>query len=79
MKKLIKEIGIKSKKAFEVKLETKLIKRAQHLRRQLLVSRVQYSNINIQVDYDEKEGQIFINLYAVMDKNRYKKKIINKN
>ena len=59
---------------FLLKLETKLIKKAQYLRRQLLVSRVQYSNINIQVDYDEKEGQIFINLYAVMDKNRYKKK-----
>jgi len=59
---------------FLLKLETTLIKRAQYLRRQLLVSRVQYSNINIQVEYDEKKEQIFINMYAIMDKKRYSKK-----
>ena len=59
---------------FLLKLETTLIKRAQYLRRQLLVSRVQYSNINIQVEYDEKKEQIFINMYATMDRHRYRKK-----
>ena len=59
---------------FLLKLETTLIKRVQYLRRQLLVSRVQYSSINIQVEYDEKKEQIFINMYATMDRNRYRRK-----
>ena len=59
---------------FLLKFETTLIRRSQILRRQVLASRVQYSNINIQVDYDKKREQIFINLYAIMDRNRYSKK-----
>ena len=59
---------------FLLKFETTLIRRSQILRRQAIASRVQYSNINIQVDYDKKREQIFINLYAIMDRNRYSKK-----
>ena len=59
---------------FLLKFETTLIRRSQILRRQVLASRVQYSNINIQVDYDKKREQIFINLYAIMDRDRYSKK-----
>ena len=59
---------------FLLKFETTLIRRSQILRRQVLASRVQYSNINIQVDYDKKREKIFINLYAIMDRNRYSKK-----
>tara|TARA_B100000686_G_C16636457_1_gene887577 strand:- start:96 stop:686 length:591 start_codon:yes stop_codon:yes gene_type:complete len=59
---------------FLLKFETTLIKRSQILRNQIFASRVQYSNINILVDYDKKKEQIFVNLYAVMDRNRYSKK-----
>ena len=59
---------------FLLKFENKLIQRSQFLRSQIFASRVQYSNINIKVDYDKKKEKIFINLYAVMDKNRYSKK-----
>ena len=59
---------------FLLKFENKIIQRSQFLRSQIFASRVQYSNINIKVDYDKKKEKIFINLYAVMDKNRYSKK-----
>ena len=59
---------------FLLKFETTLIKRSQILRKQIFASRVQYSNINILVDYDKKKEQIFVNLYAVMDRDRYSKK-----
>ena len=59
---------------FLLKFETTLIKRSQILRKHIFASRVQYSNINILVDYDKKKEQIFVNLYAVMDRDRYSKK-----
>ena len=59
---------------FLLKFENKIIQRSQFLRSQIFASRVQYSNINIKVDYDKKKEKIFIKLYAVMDKNRYSKK-----
>lgn len=59
---------------FLLKFEITLIKRSQILRNQIFASRVQYSNINIQVDYDKKREQIFINMYAIMDRKRYSKK-----
>ena len=59
---------------FLLKFETTLVKRSQILRSQVFVSRIQYQNINIQVDYDKKGEKIFIKMYAVMDKNRYSKK-----
>ena len=59
---------------FLLKFENTIIKRAQILRRQLITTRVQYSNIGIQVDLDEKKEEILINIYAIMDKNRYQKK-----
>ena len=59
---------------FLLKFETTLVKRSQILRSQVFASRVQYQNINIQVDYNKKGGKIFIKMYAVMDKNRYTKK-----
>ena len=59
---------------FLLKFETTLVKRSQILRSQVFASRIQYQNINIQVDYDKKGEKIFIKTYAVMDKNRYSKK-----
>ena len=59
---------------FLLKFESTLTKRSQVLRRQLFATRVQYSNIGIQVDFDNKKEKISINIYAIMDKNRYRKK-----
>ena len=59
---------------FLLKFETTLVKRSQILRSQVFASRIQYQNINIQVDYNKKGEKIFIKMYAVMDKNRYSKK-----
>ena len=62
---------------FLLKLENTINKRAHNLRRQFLATRVQYSNIGIQVDFNNKKEEIFINMYAIMDKNRYSKKKYN--
>ena len=59
---------------FLLKFENTLNKRAQILRRQMVITRVQYSNIGTQVNLDNNKEEIFINIYAIMDKNRYKKK-----
>ena len=59
---------------FLLKFENKIIKRAQVLRRQMFTTRVQYSNIGIQVNFDEKKEEILIDVYAIMDKQRYSKK-----
>ena len=59
---------------FLLKFENTLSKRAQVLRRQLLATRVQYSDVGTQVNLDNKKEEIFINIYAIMDKNRYSKK-----
>tara|TARA_B100001013_G_C24512922_1_gene403747 strand:- start:217 stop:804 length:588 start_codon:yes stop_codon:yes gene_type:complete len=59
---------------FLLKFENTLVKRSQNLRRQAFATRVQYSNIGIQVNFDNKKEEIFINIYAIMDKNRYSKK-----
>tara|TARA_Y100000590_G_scaffold200090_1_gene227336 strand:+ start:1439 stop:2029 length:591 start_codon:yes stop_codon:yes gene_type:complete len=59
---------------FLLKFENKLIQRAQVLGNQLIISRVQYSNIGIQVNFEKKDKKIFINIYAIMDRNRYSKK-----
>ena len=59
---------------FLLKFETTLVKRSQILRSQAFATRIQYQNINIQIDYDKKGETIFIEMYAVMDKNRYSKK-----
>ena len=59
---------------FLLKFESSLIRRSQILRRQLFATRVQYSNIGIQVDFDNKKEKISVNIYAIMDKNRYRKK-----
>ena len=59
---------------FLLKFESLLIRRSQVLRKQLLATRVQYSNIGIQVDFDNKKEKISINIYAIMDRNRYSKK-----
>ena len=40
----------------------------------MFVLRVQYSNVGIQVNLDRKKEEIFINIYAIMDKHRYSKK-----
>ena len=59
---------------FLLKFENTLARRSQILRRQLFATRVQYSNIGIQVDFDNKKEKISINIYAIMDRIRYKKK-----
>ena len=62
---------------FLLKFENTLARRSQILRRQLFATRVQYSNIRIQVDLDNKIEKISINIYAVMDRARYRKKNYN--
>jgi len=59
---------------FIMKFESTINQRAQILRKQLFATRVQYSNIGIQVNLDKKNEKILINIHAVMDRNRYKKK-----
>ena len=59
---------------FLLKFEGSLIRKAQTLRRQFVPTRVQYSNIGIEVNLDKKKEEILINIYAIMDKARYKKK-----
>ena len=59
---------------FLLKFENTLARRSQILRRQLFATRVQYSNISIQVDFDNKREKISVNIYAIMDRNRYSKK-----
>ena len=59
---------------FLLKYEGSLIRRAQALRSQMFITRVQYSNIIINVDLDKKENRIDTSIYAVMDKQRYSKK-----
>ena len=59
---------------FLLKFENKITKRSQVLRGQLFATRVQYSNIGIQVDFDNKKEKITVNIYAIMDRNRYSKK-----
>ena len=59
---------------FLLKFESLLIRRSQALRKQVIATRVQYSNIGIQVDFDNKKEKISINIYAIMDRIRYKKK-----
>ena len=59
---------------FLLKFENTITKRSQALRRQLFPTRVQYSNIGIQVDFDNKKEKITVNIYAIMDRNRYSKK-----
>ena len=59
---------------FLLKFESLLIRRSQALRKQLFATRVQYSNIGIQVDFDNKREKISVNIYAIMDRNRYSKK-----
>ena len=59
---------------FLLKFENTLSKRAQVLRRQLLATRVQYSDVGTQVNLDNKKEEIIVNIYAIMDKNRYSRK-----
>ena len=57
-----------------LKLENKLINRVGILRSQMLPSRVQYSHVGIEINYDKKNEKIFIEVQAIMDKHRYTKK-----
>ena len=59
---------------FLLKFENKLISSSQILRAQMIALRVQYSGIGVSVKFDEKKKNIFTEIYAVMDKNRYSKK-----
>ena len=69
--------NIKDKKVsyldfFLLKLENKLISRSSYLRRQLFATRVQYSHISTEVNFEE--NNIVIKIYTIMDKKRYSKK-----
>ena len=59
---------------FLLKFENSLTRRSQILRRQLFATRVQYSSIGVEVNFDKKNEKISINIYAIMDKHRYSKK-----
>ena len=59
---------------FLLKFENTITKRSRVLRRQLFATRVQYSNIGIQLDFNNKKEEITVNIYAIMDRNRYSKK-----
>ena len=59
---------------FLLKFENTINKRVQILKGQMFATRVQYSDIGIQVDFDEKKEEIFIDIYAIMDERRYLKK-----
>ena len=59
---------------FLLKFENSLNRRSQILRKQLFATRVQYSSIGIQVNFDNKKEEILINIYAIMDRHRYSKK-----
>ena len=59
---------------FLLKFEISLIRRSKILRKQLFDTRVQYSNIGVEVDLDKKREEISVNIYAMMDKTRYGKK-----
>ena len=59
---------------FLLKFENTINKRAQILRRQMVATRVQYSNIGIQVNFDKNKEEILVKIYAIMDRNRYTKK-----
>ena len=59
---------------FLLKFENTISKRAQVLKRQSFVTRVQYSNVGVQVNFDNKKEEVFISIYAIMDKHRYSKK-----
>ena len=43
------------------------------LRGQVFATRVQYSSVDIQVNFEDRK-KIFANIYAIMDRNRYSKK-----
>ena len=70
----IKEKKVSYLDFFLLKYENKLAKRSIFLRSQVLATRVQYSAINIKVNFEKKSKRINTELYAVMDRNRYSKK-----
>tara|TARA_B100000700_G_scaffold320519_1_gene417960 strand:+ start:648 stop:1223 length:576 start_codon:yes stop_codon:yes gene_type:complete len=59
---------------FLLKFENSINKSAQILKRQAVPTRIQYSNIGIGVNFDKNKEEIFIKMYAVMDRYRYSKK-----
>ena len=59
---------------FLLKFENSLTRKSQALRREIFATRVQYSNIGIKAELDNKREKIFIDIYAIMDKRRYSKK-----
>jgi len=59
---------------FLLKLENKLINKSSLLSSQYFATRVQYSNLAVEVSSDNKK--ILINIRAIMDKRRYSKKNI---
>ena len=62
---------------FLMKYENKLVRRSQALRSEVFPTRVQYSNVSIEVDFDNNKKEILTDIYAVMSKSRYLKKKYN--
>ena len=61
-----------------LKLENRLINKSRVLGPQsILVTRVQYSRIGIQVNFNQKDKKILIVIKGIMDKRRYAKKPYN--
>ena len=59
---------------FLLKFENELTKRANVLGAQTFATRVQYSSIGIQVNFDDEKKAIITEIYAIMNKMRYSKK-----
>ena len=57
-----------------LKMENKLIQRAATLGPQAYATRVQYSSVGVEIEYDQNKNQILIDIHAIMDKRRYTKK-----
>ena len=62
---------------FLLKYENKLIARSNILQGQSFPTRIQYSGIGVEVDFDEERKQIFTEIHAMMDKSRYSQKKYN--
>ena len=59
---------------FLLKFENRIFKRSLILKRQMVPTRVQYSNIGTQVELNKNDNKILVKIYAIMDQVRYSKK-----
>ena len=57
-----------------LKIENKLVNKIKILNSQMFPTRIQYSYVAVNVNYNKKNKKIIINIKAIMDKTRYTKK-----